>query len=279
MDRSGPHGKDVPHSEKKVCVVATDLKLLIDLLYGLSLRPDCNYVKYGTTARDGMYLGRCFMQTDAAAAELCGQLKSHGRLMVSIQDDDFFNVHREGPETTGGCGIWDDWPFEAATVDEVYRRAFGRPDEAAMVAAVRASGVPCVSLVAGHAAGEPWVPGVLVGHVLLSPVTIDHREEPRGLGLAPLAVVPERQRRDIGTQLVRAALRRARVLGYAYVVVLGYPRYYCRFGFVPASRFGLRYEEGVPDEAFMALPLHEEGLQGAHGVVRYLPAFSASARE
>jgi putative acetyltransferase len=278
MERSGPHGKEAPHSKKKVCIVATDLKLLADLLYGLSLRQDCNFVKYGTIARDGMYLGRCFMQTDRLAAELCEQLKHHARLMVSIQDDGFFNAHREGPEAKGGCGIWDDGPHEAAAVDEVHTRAFGRPDEAAMVAAVRASRAPCVSLVAGHAAGESWVRGKLVGHVLLSPVTIDGRDEPRGLGLAPLAVVPDQQCRDVGTQLVKAALRRAQVLGYAYAVVLGDPRYYGRFGFLPASRLGLRYEHSVPEEAFMALELREGGLGGASGVVRYLPAFSASSK-
>ena len=57
--------------------------------------------------------------------------------------------------------------------------------------------------------------------------------------------------------------------------LLGHPAYYPRFGFTPASRFGLRYEHTVPDEAFMALELVVGGLRGSAGVVRYLPAFAA----
>jgi putative acetyltransferase len=115
-----------------------------------------------------------------------------------------------------------------------------------------------------------------VGHVLLSPVTIDGTHGPRGLGLAPVAVVPEHQRDGIGSRLVREALQRVRELGYDYVVVLGHADYYPRFGFAPASRFGLRYEQPVPDEVFMALELRDAALDGASGVVRYLPALSES---
>jgi putative acetyltransferase len=97
-----------------------------------------------------------------------------------------------------------------------------------------------------------------------------------GLALAPLAVIPAHQRQGVGTRLVEAALRRARLLGYAYIVVLGHPQYYPRFGFVPASRFGLRYARPVPDDAFMALELVPGALEGVSGVVRYLPAFSAA---
>jgi len=75
MERWGPLGEGAAYAQQKLCLVATDAALLIDLLYGLSQRPDCVYVKYGTVGREGMYLGRCFLQTAAAAAELCQQLK------------------------------------------------------------------------------------------------------------------------------------------------------------------------------------------------------------
>jgi putative acetyltransferase len=146
-----------------------------------------------------------------------------------------------------------------------------------MVAAVRDAGAATVSLVAGlcpdDRAHQPWP---IVGHVLLSPVRIDGRSDPPGLGLAPLAVLPAHQRRGIGQRLTREALRRAAALGHAYVVVLGHPAYYPRFGFVPASRFGLRYEQSVPDDVFLALELTPGALDGVSGVVRYLPAFSGA---
>jgi putative acetyltransferase len=146
-----------------------------------------------------------------------------------------------------------------------------------MVDAVRRSRSAAISLVAQLAPDarrhEPWP---IVGHILLSPVTIDGEGEPRGLGLAPIAVLPAHQRQGFGTQMIEVALRRARSLGYAYIVVLGHPQFYPRFGFTPASRFGLRYERRVPDEVFMALELVPGALQRVSGVVRYLPAFSGA---
>ena len=72
------------------------------------------------------------------------------------------------------------------------------------------------------------------------------------MGLAPMAVLPARQRGGIGSALVRAGLDACRQLGCTTVVVLGHPAYYPRFGFQPASRFALGCEYDVPDEAFMA---------------------------
>jgi putative acetyltransferase len=109
---------------------------------------------------------------------------------------------------------------------------------------------------------------------LFSPVKIDGRSEPLGVGLGPVAVLPAAQRRGLGAQLIRTGLERCRMLGYAYVVVLGHPEYYPRFGFEPANGFGLRCEFPVPPEAFMALELRRGGLAGALGTVRYLAAFS-----
>lgn len=51
-------------------------------------------MKYSTEPRDGMYLGRCFLISDAAAARLCAEHKPHPKLMVTLQDDDFFHAYR-----------------------------------------------------------------------------------------------------------------------------------------------------------------------------------------
>lgn len=87
--RFGAAGRDAAHSQKKVCFVATDKPFLVRLLYELSLQPECYWVKYSVQPRDGMYLGRCFMTSDAAAGRLCFEYKVHPKLMVSLQDDEF----------------------------------------------------------------------------------------------------------------------------------------------------------------------------------------------
>lgn len=278
-ERFGPRGQDAVFSSKKLCLVATDPACLIDVLYGISLRQDCVYVKYGMIARDRMYLGRVSLATDQAVSELCQALKGHPRLMVSLQDDAWFNTFRELPAADDSCGVWEDWPEHESQVATLVESAFGRPDEARMVAALRAAQAVAISLVAQMAPQdrerEPWP---IVGHILLSPVTIDGSREAWGLGLAPLAVAPAHQRRGVGARLVEAALRRARLLGYAYVVVLGDSHYYPRFGFVPASRFGLSCPLAHLETDFMAIELVPDALTKASGVVRYHPALSAEPR-
>lgn len=271
-ERFGPDGPQARWSQLKVCLIATDAPFLIDLLFGLSLRADCGYVKYGVIPRDGMVLGRCFMKTDAIAAELCASLKGHPHLMVTLQGDDYFDAFREAPDRVG---VWDELDEDdIAGVQRVNELAFGRPDEASMVAAARATRIGIVSLVLGVAPARSDETWTVVGHVMLSPVRVEGRDRPRGLGLAPLSVLPEQQRKGFGSRLVTAALKRARLLGTEYLVVLGHPRYYRRFGFVPASRFGLRPEFDVPEDAFMATELVPGSLANVSGVVRYLAAFS-----
>jgi putative acetyltransferase len=275
MMRWGGLGEHVAHSQVNLRLVSTDPSFLVDLLYGVSLRRDCWCVNYALGPRDGMYLGQLWLSSDGAVSGLYQELKGHPRLMVSIQNDVSLEDSRAMPLPGGSCRIWDDWPEHAAEVAEAHRQAFGRADEAAIVDAVRAAGAATVSLVAQLAHDQRrYEPGPIIGHVLLSPVTVDGRGEPRGLGLGPIAVLPQYQRRGVGSRLIEAALRRARALGHAFVVVLGHPEYYPRFGFKPASRFGLQFEHPVPDEVFLALELVPGGLQQASGVVRYLPAFS-----
>ncbi len=75
--------------QKKLCFVATDRALLADVLRRLAERPDCVYVKYSVSPRDGMYLGRCFLLDEHEVGRLWAEYKRHPRLFCSVQDDDF----------------------------------------------------------------------------------------------------------------------------------------------------------------------------------------------
>ena len=119
-------------------------------------------------------------------------------------------------------------------------RAFDQPLEGRIVDALRAHGAVQLSLVAE-------VEGRVVGHILFSPVTSAGRRR-RASASGPMAVTPEQQRRGVGAALIDAGLARLRAAGCPFVVVLGHHEYYTRFGFVPASRYGMRCEWDVPDE-------------------------------
>ena len=158
-------------------------------------------------------------------------------------------------------------PGDAASIRRVNQEAFGRPAEADLVDALRAHGRVSLSLVAER-------DGAIVGHILFSPVRIDlGRESQAALGLAPMAVLPAHQRAGIGSLLGRTGLAECRRAGHGCIVVLGHPEYYQRFGFVPASRYGLAWEHPAPDDAFMVLPLRANGIPAGGGLVRYAPEF------
>lgn len=153
-------------------------------------------------------------------------------------------------------------------IHHVNAAAFGRDGEADLVDALRAAGALSVSLVAE-------VEGVIVGHVAFSPVRIERAPEASSfVGLAPVAVLSEYQRRGIGAELIRRGLAECAALGFDGAVVLGDPDYYGRFGFQPAAELGMKCEYDVPPEAFMSLPLSESGFSGCSGLVRYDAAFA-----
>jgi putative acetyltransferase len=149
----------------------------------------------------------------------------------------------------------------------VNERAFGGAAEADLVDALRRNGKATISLVAED-------DGRVVGHILFSPVTVETGEgELVGVGLAPVAVLPEFQNRGAGSSLIEHGLDRCREAGQPFVVVIGHPHYYPRFGFKPASRFGIKSEYDVADENFMAMELREGALLNQAGMARYQPEF------
>ncbi len=157
-------------------------------------------------------------------------------------------------------------PDDIDAIHQLHCAAFGTGAEASLVNALREQARPLISLVAED--GD-----VILGHILFSPVTLLSRPELRMMGLAPMAVDPAHQQKGIGSALVRAGLETCRELGFEAVVVLGHAQYYPKFGFGPASRFGLTSEYEVPDEAFMAVELQPGALRGSRGTIRYHPAF------
>jgi putative acetyltransferase len=156
-------------------------------------------------------------------------------------------------------------PEDAEAIREVHRLAFGREDEGRLVDALRAGGHVRLSLVA-EAEGQ------LVGHILFSDLPILTPAGPvPALALAPLAVVPTRQRQGVGSLLVREGLQNCAEQGHRIVVVLGHPGYYPRFGFSAALARPLKAP--FSGEAFMALELAKGALDGVAGEVRYAPPF------
>ena len=153
-------------------------------------------------------------------------------------------------------------------IRSVNEYAFGQSEEADIVDKLRISGASTRSLVA-------IVDAQVIGHIQFSPVGIEHSGgEIEGVGLGPMAVLPDFQRQGIGSALAEAGLHEMRERAFPFVVVLGHPEYYPRFGFQPASKYEIVCQwEGVPEEAFMVLIFDKDVMQGVSGTARYREEF------
>ena len=151
---------------------------------------------------------------------------------------------------------------------QLHRVVFDSEAEPNLVDALRECGAASVSLVAVDDTS-------VVGHILFSPVSIvTESGTVEAVSLAPMGVVPERQREGIGSLLVEAGLEECRQQGHSIAVVLGHPEYYPRFGFSADAARRLDCPFGSGD-VWMAMELSPGALDGVEGRVEYAAPFSA----
>jgi len=159
-------------------------------------------------------------------------------------------------------------PEDISDIYALNEQAFGQPQEAIIINKLRDNCEGLLSLVAIEMEK-------IVGHILFSPAIIEGKQGViKGMGLAPMAVLPEMQRQGVGARLVINGREYLRQIHFPFIIVLGHPEYYPRFGFELASRYGITSQwEGVPDEAFMILWLDKLMINHATGVAKYRDEF------
>src|ERR1700727_2335418 len=152
-------------------------------------------------------------------------------------------------DTEAPLRVRDEQPCDREQVRKVNEAAFGRSDEADLIDKLRVEGAVLLSLVAEFH-------GQIIGHIMFSRMTVETEQTPvAAVSLAPMAVLPEHQGRQVGSQLVRRGLAQLRDQGERIVIVLGHEEYYPRFGFTPAKARHLA--SPFPPEAYMALELSD----------------------
>jgi putative acetyltransferase len=157
--------------------------------------------------------------------------------------------------------VRDESPRDWKAVYQVVSSAFGQLAEAELVEKLREGGDSVVSLVAEE-------DGQIVGHVLLSRMDAPFRS----LALAPVSVIPTKQRRGIGSALVKRAVDSARSKGWDAIFVMGDPNYYERFGFDREAAAG--FTSPYAGRHFMVLRL-SPSLPATTGELRHAEAFAA----
>ena len=162
------------------------------------------------------------------------------------------------------CTVCLERPQDVQAIHGVHATSFPSDAEARLVDALRQAGRLVISLVA-------VIEGAVVGHVAFSPVTAATGAP--GAGMGPVAVHESHRRQGIAAELVREGLKHCRELEIGWVVVLGEPSYYGRFGFRQAAELGLSDEFGG-GPAFQAIELLSGSLPVGAGLVRYSPEFA-----
>ena len=113
-------------------------------------------------------------------------------------------------------------------IDVVNCRAFRSMDEANIIRLMRTYS-PAFDHRYSIAA---WDGDEMVGHALFTPANIRLMGQTvKALALGPIAVVPERQRRGIGGELIRFGHELGRRDGFKLVFLHGHPSYYPRHGY------------------------------------------------
>lgn len=110
---------------------------------------------------------------------------------------------------------------------------------------------------------------IIVGHIMFTKVTVGEKTE---AALAPLSVIPEYQRRGIGSAMIKEGHRIAQNMGYDYSIVLGSDKYYSRFGYVPAINYLIKAPFDVPSKNYMAYKLRKDAPM-ISGTVKYAKEF------
>lgn len=160
-------------------------------------------------------------------------------------------------------------PGDITGIRDINEKAFGQSQEANIIDNLSKNCDNVLSLVAIERMK-------IVGHIFFSPVTIEGENEiVKGMGLAPMAVSPEYQRQGIGSQLVDSGIMELRKNNCPFIIVLGNPEYYSRFGFELASQYGIQSQwEGIPDNAFMILWLDKSMINQTSGIAKYRSEFN-----
>lgn len=114
----------------------------------------------------------------------------------------------------------------------------------------------------------------IIAHIMMTKMYIVNKgQKVESLVLAPVAVANRYQGNKVGTKLIEECIKKARILGFGSICVLGDNKYYERFGFKEARNFGIKAPFDVPSKYFMMLELKENSLEGIQGVVEYSKEF------
>jgi len=159
---------------------------------------------------------------------------------------------------------------ELKEILNIHNQAFGK-DKGSVIAKLvddllkDETAIPILSLVAVEK-------NKLIGHILFTKALVTKTENSISARiLAPLAILPNEQKKGIGVKLINEGLKMLKESGTELVFVLGHPAYYPRCGFIPAGEQGFQAPYHIPEEhaeAWMVQELKDDILKNNSGKIQ-----------
>ena len=148
-------------------------------------------------------------------------------------------------------------------IDACVASAFDKTAEAKLIRRLRADNDVLFEYVAELA-------GRVIGHVMVSELTLNPDPELQCGGIAPLSVLPAQQAAGVGSRLMEAVLAESRSIGLDALFLLGDPAYYQRFGFQVTE-----VTSDYPAAYFQAYEVNYGCLLNVTAKAHYAAAFSS----
>ena len=113
--------------------------------------------------------------------------------------------------------------------------------------------------------------GKIVGNIMYTKAWLidENGQELEILSFGPLSVLPEYQRRGVGSALVDHTKIAAQKMGIKCIVIYGDPNNYCKHGFKNGKDLNISDMNGEYPHAMLALALDEQALAGQPWKFKY----------
>jgi predicted N-acetyltransferase YhbS len=121
----------------------------------------------------------------------------------------------------------------------------------------------------------------IIGHIITTKANVIDLQNKKHqvLCVGPISVLPEFQKKGIGTKLLKESIASAKESGYSAMILFGHPEYYHRFGFVNARNYGITTKDGLNFDPFMVLELYPNALAAVRGKFYEDKAFEIKEEE
>jgi predicted N-acetyltransferase YhbS len=107
----------------------------------------------------------------------------------------------------------------------------------------------------------------IVGNIVYAETKVKSNDkEYTVLTFGPVSVLPEYQKKGIGSKLINYTIGLAKEMGYKAIIIYGDPNYYKKYGFTASKEYGITNKDKKYPAALLVLELYPNALNEVNGI-------------